>query len=90
MMSIATLKKVLARQRQLLCAKVTKPIAIQNVSDEARVSKSELKKVRRTLQNLQTPHCDTIIRHLRCNNCFFEKLLVRGSELGNRMHESMV
>ena len=47
-MSIATSKKVLGRQRQLLLATVIERLAIQNVIDEARVH--ELKKVVRILQ----------------------------------------
>ena len=43
-MSIAKSTKILARQRQLLLAKVTEPLAIQNVIDEARVSLPQLKK----------------------------------------------
>ena len=89
-MSIATSKKVLARQRQLLLAKVTEPLAIQNVIDEARVSVHELKKVRRTLQHLQKIHYEYIIQHVICNNCYLEKMLVRGGKLSHRVRESVV
>ena len=89
-MSIATSKKVLDPQRQLLLAKVTEPLAIQNVIDEARVSVRELKKVWRTLQHLQNIQHEYIIRHLICNNCYLEKLLVRGDDLCDRVRKSLV
>ena len=89
-MSIATSKKLLARQRQHLLAKVTEPLAIQNVIDEVRVSVHRLKKVWRTLQHLQKIHYEYIIRHLICKNCYFGKLLVRGGEFSGRVRKSVV
>ena len=89
-MSIATSKKVLARQKQLLLAKVTEPLAIRNVIDEARMSVHELKKVGRTLYHLQKIDYQYIIRHLICNNCYLEKLLVRSGDLYDRVRMSVV
>ena len=73
-----------------MLAKVTEPLAIQNVIDEARVSVRELKEARRTLQHLQKIHYEYIIRHLICNNCYLEKLPVRGAELSDRVRKSVV
>ena len=89
-MSIATSKRVLARQGQLLRVKVIESVAIQNVFDEARVSGSELNKVWYALQHLRKPHFDYIIRQLRCNNCFLEKLLVREGKLSDGVRELVV
>ena len=57
---------------------------------EARVSVHELKKVWRTLRHLQKIHYEYIIRHWICNNRYLEKLLVRGSELSDRVRDSVV
>ena len=73
-----------------MLAKVTEPLAIQNVIDEARVSVHDLKKVWRTLQHLQKIHYEYIIRHLMCNNCYSETLLVRGGDLCDRELKSVV
>ena len=64
---------------------MTEPLAIQNVIDEAPVSVHEFKKVWRTLQHLQKIHYEYIIRYLICNNCYLEKLLVRGGEWSARV-----
>ena len=54
------------------------------------MSVHELKKVWGTLQHLQKIHYEYIIRHLICNNCYLEKLLVRGGDLCDRVRETVV
>ena len=58
--------------------------------DEARVSVHELETVWCTLQRQQKIHYEYIIRHLICNNCYLEKLLVRGGDWSDRVRDPVV